>query len=141
MYPSPTPSLPDLLLALRRRINDEAKASTLKYELSMPQFEVLWLIETTGTKSMERLAEYLGVKPPSMTAMIDKMERSGLVKRQKDARDRRIVHIALTGKTRKQLALMRRQKEAVLNRIVDALSRQDRDALKRILGKLVEATV
>ena len=138
---SKSTNLPELLFALRRRINDEAKVNTLKYELTVPQFEVLWLIQSSGEKSMEALAAYLGVKPPSVTAMIDKMERGGLVKRQKDACDRRIVHIGLTTKTKRQLTQLRRHKEAVFNRIVGALSRKDRAELTRILSRLVDKTI
>ena len=130
--------LPELLLALRRRINEEAKQTDLKYALTMQQFETLWLIETTGKKSMEQIAEHLGVRPPSATVMIERMARNGLVRREKSPNDRRIVNIVLSPKTKKELSTIRAHKESALKRIITRLSRQEKTTLERILIKLIK---
>ena len=68
-------TLSDLLLALRRQLIDSTKDHHFKSELTGSQLEVLWLVGSAGSINMEGIATYLGIKPPSVTAMIDKMER------------------------------------------------------------------
>lgn len=65
MKPDINNSLPELLLALRRKINKEIKEKNkLNHELTVAQLEVLWLLESSGEKNMESIAEYFGIKPP-----------------------------------------------------------------------------
>ncbi len=131
-------SLSELLLALRRRINESVKENTLKDELTVSQFEVLWFIGHDGKKSMESIATYLNIKPPSVTALVDKLEKAGLVARAKDTDDRRIIHIILTEKTKKQLAAFKEKKESVFNELLSRLSQKDAKEFERILLLLIE---
>lgn len=48
--------------------------------------------------SMRELAELLGVDPPNLTTLVDSLERSGLVKRQAHATDRRVKLVEATSK-------------------------------------------
>lgn len=47
---------------------------------------------------MGELAEHLGVREPTVTATVGRAERDGLVKRARDAEDRRIVRVTITPK-------------------------------------------
>ncbi|MES2225643.1 MAG: MarR family transcriptional regulator [Patescibacteria group bacterium] len=130
-------SLSELLLALRRKINESVKEKGLKDELTVSQFEVLWFIGPAGRKSMESIATYLNIKPPSVTVLIDKLEKAGLVTREKDGEDRRIIHIVLTEKTKQQLVAFKEKKEAVFNELLSRLSSKDAQELERILLLLI----
>ena len=134
-----TQHLSDLLLQLRRKLNERTKEHTLKYELTGSQLEVLWFIGSHGKTSMDGIANYLNVKPPSVTAMIDKMEREGYVKRTQSTRDRRIMNVTLSPKIQKEFAYVKAQKEATFNELMDRLSDTDKQELERILTILISA--
>jgi DNA-binding MarR family transcriptional regulator len=53
---------------------------------------------------MRGLAEALDVSQASATGIVDRMEQRGLVARDRDAQDRRIVHVALTDQGRELIA-------------------------------------
>lgn len=65
-------------------------------ELSLPQLFLLITLHERGTHTVSALAELLGVTAPSASALIDRMEERGLVARERDAEDRRVVHVAIT---------------------------------------------
>ncbi len=50
----------------------------------------------SGPLRITRLADLEGVAQPSMTLLIDKLERLGLVERRRDSSDRRAILISLT---------------------------------------------
>ncbi|WP_206918339.1 MarR family winged helix-turn-helix transcriptional regulator [Alicyclobacillus suci] len=64
--------------------------------LTPGQFVMLYVIHQEGQCSVSKLAEKMEVAPSGITAMVDRMEKSGLVHRIRDTLDRRVVNIALT---------------------------------------------
>jgi DNA-binding MarR family transcriptional regulator len=132
-------SLADLLMALRRKMSERMKTDPLKSELTFAQFEVLWFLDCAKEeRSMESIANHLNIKPPSATSLIDRMEKDGLVSREKDPNDRRIVKIAMTAKTRKQFAALRKQREAAFTKLTSKLSVKDKKEFERILLQLIK---
>jgi DNA-binding MarR family transcriptional regulator len=54
----------------------------------------MWLQER-GRTTVSELAHILGVSAPSASAFVDRMEESGLVTRERDREDRRVVHVRI----------------------------------------------
>jgi DNA-binding MarR family transcriptional regulator len=137
MNTAPTNSLSELLLALRRRINENVKGDRLGHELTLSQLEALWFIQSSGKSTMERIAAHLGVKAPSVTTLVDKLEKAGYVSRTRDSRDRRVIYVSLVEKTKRQLVALRKEKEKFFNRLLAKLSAKERKEFERILSVLV----
>jgi DNA-binding MarR family transcriptional regulator len=62
--------------------------------VSLVHLTVLSLLEFHGPMSMSKLAEALDISVASMTGVIDRMEKRGLVERRHDVEDRRVVLVA-----------------------------------------------
>lgn len=133
----PKQTLADLLFSLRLKINESAKKNRLKQQLTVSQFEILWLIATTGKRSMESIANHLHIKPPSATALVDKMEQDGFVVREKDPHDRRVVNISLTAKTQRLFSSFQAQRKSAFDQMIAKISAKDRKELERILLRLI----
>jgi DNA-binding MarR family transcriptional regulator len=64
--------------------------------ISVPVWRVLAsLVGSTG-ETVTGLAEACLLQQPTMTKLLDRMVRDGLVKRTQDTKDRRVVRVALT---------------------------------------------
>lgn len=63
---------------------------------SLIHLNVLTLLESEGPESMSHLAEALDVSVASMTGIVDRMEKRGLVERRHEERDRRVVLVSPT---------------------------------------------
>lgn len=59
--------------------------------LNSTELECLDLLYLSGATTAGRLARHTGLTTGAMTAVIDRLERGGLVSRRRDARDRRVV--------------------------------------------------
>lgn len=88
----------------------------LKHNLTSPQFAVLTYLNAhpSGCK-MHELAEAILCSPPTMTGIVDRLEKAGLVTRQYDlAEDRRQAPVTLTaeGQSLQQEILLSLRKPA-----------------------------
>jgi DNA-binding MarR family transcriptional regulator len=123
-------------MRLHRRLRVEARD-----ELSPTLVSALVSIERHGPLTLGRLAELERVTPPSITRVVAKLERSGLVTREVDASDRRVSRVGITPEGTGLLQRSRRRKAAYLAQRLDTLAPSDlaavRDALP-ILERLLE---
>jgi DNA-binding MarR family transcriptional regulator len=78
-----------------RRITKELAR---RADLTGPQLTVLKLLEGVGDMSLSELSDRIRAQNSTVTGIIDRMEREGLVVRMRSTEDRRVVHIRLTDK-------------------------------------------
>jgi DNA-binding MarR family transcriptional regulator len=108
---------------------------------SPTQLSALATVERRGPIALGSLAEAERVKPPTMTAAVNRLVADGLLARHVDESDRRIVRVAITPTGRRLLARNRSRKTAELERRLRRLSAEDRRTLDRavvVLDRLLE---
>jgi DNA-binding MarR family transcriptional regulator len=96
--------------------------------------------ESAGGVSPAELAERTGVTRATMTGLIDTLERDGLVRRNADTQDRRMMRVCLTDKGR---ALMQRILPSHFQRmtaIMQPLDTDERRTLVQLLNKILQHT-
>ena len=96
----------DILISLRRimRATDLHSQKLMKESgLTAPQLLVVQAIEKEGSPSTSSLARSIAVSQATMTRIIDRLERAGLVRRDKSSTDKRVVNISLTDAGRTKL--------------------------------------
>ena len=101
--------------------------------LSLVHLMVLNLVEADGPQSMGQLAEALDVSVASVTGIVDRMERRGLVERERGEVDRRRILVSLTPLGAGVFSEMSARRRERLTRLVGTLSdRQIRGLLEGI---------
>ena len=65
-------------------------------ELTPSQFAVLEALYHLGSMTQGEVSTKVLKSGSNMTTVIDNLERDGLVRRERDAKDRRVIHIYLT---------------------------------------------
>ena len=92
-------------LALQRAAADlTQQAATLlrPFGLSGAQYNVLRILRGAGPEGLPcgEIAERLLTRDPDMTRLLDRMQRQGLVTRERDSSDRRVVTTRITDQAR-----------------------------------------
>jgi len=82
------------------------------------------------------LAEQLKVTRPTVTVMLQKMEKSGLIERRSDERDQRYTRIYLTEAGATLHREMRRMLDEMVAEVIGPLSEKDQAELVRLLDAL-----
>lgn len=85
------------------------------------------------------LAARLGVEPPTVTRMVQRLERSGLVERRRDPHDARLMRIHPTPRSRLLEATIRRAWSDVDAVLVEALGEVEGAKLSRLMDAARDA--
>jgi DNA-binding MarR family transcriptional regulator len=85
------------------------------------------------------LVEHMAIKPPSVTSLVNGMERRGWIRRERSAADARVKRLYLTTRGRRLIESLRRATEPVERRVTAALTESQRDSLKTLLRALVDS--
>lgn len=122
------------LLRRARRVDAES-------HLPAPQLSALSVVVYGGPLTLGALASAEQVRPPTMTRLIDAMEKGGLVERETDDADRRVVRITATAKGKRVLEEGRDRRIAVIAEALATLSEADviviaeaLDSIEKIAG-------
>lgn len=85
--------------------------------------------------SQKELTEKLDIEPGSVSEVLSKLEDKGMIRREKDASDRRKMMITLTEEGQ---SAAKQCGESMDEDILEILSDEEKASLKQILGKLLE---
>lgn len=89
-----------------------------------------------GAMGVTELAEHLGIRPASVTEMVDRLERSGHVQRVRDAADRRRVNVVPTDAARTASTEAWSSLVLGIDQVCAGLSPSERDTVLAFLGRL-----
>ncbi len=107
--------------------------------LSAPKWFVLVVLKKQNGSSQGEVSQLFEVDPSRVTRIAQALEGDGLVRRERDPDDNRVVRMYLTEEGRRRLrrlpALNRRMEE----RILSVFSEEEHEELQRMLGLLAEA--
>ena len=118
-----------------RRVTKEVARSA---ELTGPQLTVLKVLEGLGDISLSELSERIRAQNSTVTGIIDRMEREGLVVRARSTEDRRVVHIRLTEKGARIARDIAVEPMEVFRGALESLSAGEVRDLLRILTKIAQ---
>ena len=107
-------------------------------DLSIIQLRLLGVLRDRKP-TMNELARLLGLDKSSVTGLIDRAERRGLVMRVPSATDRRAVLVSLTDHGHSLAAAGAARFEADITLLLEHLPPSDRDALSRLISRLLIA--
>ena len=109
---------------------------------TLPRFDLMAQLERhpEGLK-MNELSRLLMVTGGNVTAIVDQLEKEGLVERLDEPADRRAFRIRLTRAGDKTFAEMARAHEQWVVELLSGLSRREHDELLKLLAKLKQHVV
>jgi DNA-binding MarR family transcriptional regulator len=109
-----------------------------EHDLSIIQIRLLGVLRDR-TPTMNELARYLDLDKSSVTGLVDRAQRRGLVVRVPSATDRRAVLVSLTDHGRSLVSGAAARFEADVALLLQRLPPADRDALSRLISRLLVA--
>jgi DNA-binding MarR family transcriptional regulator len=107
-----------------------------RFATTLPRFDLMAQLErhAEGLR-MNELSRLLMVTGGNVTAIVDQLEKEGLVERMDEPADRRAFRIRLTRAGKKSFAEMAGAHEEWVVDMLSGLSRREQDELLRLLAK------
>ena len=120
--------------ALRRKYDSQLK----DFGLTPCQFEVLMILWEEEGILLSELGRRVSRDGPTITGVVDRMEKKLLVKRKRDSHDRRAVRLVLTSKSKGMKEQLSATKKRILENIAKNLSHKEIASLESVLVKMMK---
>lgn len=111
----------------------------LDLELTIGQLKSLFFINMEGITNLRKLATALGVSPPNMTGIVDRLVEQGLVSRDENPEDRRMLLLRTTEKGKTMLARLQESGAGRMTGILTRMSEEELACLAKGLSALARA--
>ena len=127
----------EIIWQLSRSVRRRPKRKGDRQYPTRSVMRVLRLLEEQETMRSGDVATSLGIRAGSVTETLAKMEAEGLIKRERDATDARIVNLSMTPTGKENLDNSRRHFEERRRQVNAVLSPEERVAFVAAAEKLI----
>jgi DNA-binding MarR family transcriptional regulator len=110
--------------------------SARKYGITSQQGQLLCVL-MAQPRGMSELGSILGLAKSSLTGLVDRTERNGLVRREPDPADLRAVRVALTARGNKLVDEFYAETCRRIEKLPAGLDAAERETLACLLGRVV----
>jgi MarR family transcriptional regulator, lower aerobic nicotinate degradation pathway regulator len=128
----------DGLAQLSFVIQEILERRAAEHDISVIQARLLGVLRDREP-TMNELARLLGLEKSSVTGLVDRAERRGLVGRVPSSTDGRAVLVTLTGEGRSLVSSVAGDFEDEVSTMLHHLPARDREALSRLVSRLLVA--
>ncbi len=124
---------------IERRVRSRLRS---RFATTLPRFDLMAQLERhpEGLK-MNELSRLLMVTGGNVTAIVDQLEKEGLVERLDEPADRRAFRVRLTRSGERSFAEMARAHEEWVVELFGGMSRREQEDLLRLLAKVKQHAV
>ncbi|MES2937255.1 MAG: homoprotocatechuate degradation operon regulator HpaR [Pseudomonadota bacterium] len=130
-------NLPRLLLQARESVMLHTRPSLREHGLSDQQWRVLRVLGEHGTVETGRIAHEAYIPGPSLTGVLARMERDGLVRRERDPADQRRSVVEATPRGLKLVEKLSHTVEAHYRWLEGSMGKQKLTQLYALLDELI----
>jgi DNA-binding MarR family transcriptional regulator len=109
-----------------------------EFGISQPQYNVLRILRGAGAEGLCRneISARMVTATPDMSRLLDRMERSGWITRERDENDRRQVSTFITDSGKKLLTLMENPIHQQTHRLLEGVKSSDLKMLLDVLAQI-----
>src|SRR5713226_1875487 len=132
-----TDRLVDDMLAIYHLIR-RASHPVHRAEMTQEQYWLLLLLRRRGALTIGELAEVLGVTGSSVTTACKRLEKAGLVTRERQSDDERMVRVMLTAQGHKQVEAWHQRRREIVVQWLATLEQDEQEMLQQLLERLLE---
>jgi MarR family 2-MHQ and catechol resistance regulon transcriptional repressor len=119
-----------------RSIGDQANKSIQRFNLNPTEFAVLELLFHKGDTPLQQIGGKILIASGSITYVVDKLEKKGLLERKQCAKDRRVTYASLTESGTRFMEEIFPQHERFVHDIQSGLTSEEKEELITLLKKL-----
>jgi len=130
-----------ILQALRRimrAVDLYSRKLLAGHKVTGPQLVCLLSVQEHEPVTLSAIARHVHLSPSTVTGILDRLEHKGLVRRERDLKDRRLVHVALTERGRELAVRAPSPLQDTLAEAMKGLPKTEQATIAASLDRIVE---
>jgi DNA-binding MarR family transcriptional regulator len=121
--------------------NKQGAAIMERIGLTLPQAAVMWTLGAYGGRAtMSEIAHLTYQSGATVTGIVDRLAEAGLVERERDPEDRRVIYVRTTPTGVAKLGEIDAERRRQMAQMTMALTDEELEQLHGIMSKLVTAS-
>lgn len=125
-----------VLMQTSKQIQERIRAEVLNYNLNITEFAVLETLFLKGRQTIQQIGHSILISSGSMTYVIDKLEKKGLLNRKACPDDRRAIHVVLTDAGMDLMNKIMPKHQELIDNMFESLHHDEEESLVKLLRKV-----
>ncbi len=125
-----------VLMRASQMVQDVLRKDIKAYGLNTTEFAVLELLYHKGDQPIQHIGKKILLSSGSITYVVDKLEKKGLIVRKDCPKDRRVTYAVLTHSGKKFIDEVFPRHEKTVDSIFEELSEEERETVTCLLKKI-----
>jgi len=125
-----------VLSRAHRAFNDVVNKHISTFNLNPTEFAVLELLYHKGAQPLQQIGGKILLASGSITYVVDKLEKKGLLERRACPNDRRVTHAQITDKGQQLIEEIFPPHQEKINEIVSVLTDEEKKLVTELLKKV-----
>ncbi|MFC4559562.1 MarR family winged helix-turn-helix transcriptional regulator [Virgibacillus kekensis] len=125
-----------VLMRASKSVEERVKKDIKRYDVSVTEFTILEALFHKGDLTVNQICDAVLINSGSMTYVIDKLEKKGLLERTVSEKDRRVVHVSITEQGKELMDDIFPQHQQVIEEIFESVSDGEKEMLISILKRV-----
>ncbi|WP_456271739.1 MarR family winged helix-turn-helix transcriptional regulator [Bacillus sp. AK031] len=119
-----------------KALNEDVQVSIQNNGLNMTEFAVLELLYHKGDQPLQQIGGKILLASGSITYVVDKLEKKGLIRRVACPNDRRVTYAQITEEGKKFIGELFPKHEMQIHKLMSVLSNEEKENAIELLKKV-----
>lgn len=127
-----------LMLRVSKIIREQFRQKTELHDIAQGHGMILHVLKDKGKLSQVQLSKFLNIKPASVCTLLQNMQKEGLIIREADKKDERIMLTTLSPLGKAKAEIIENTWIEIEKEYQEILSEEEQIVLRKILFKILE---
>lgn len=129
----------DTVMGCAMQLFRQFRRSPEKGRHSHSAMRLLRLIWSHENASAKELSQMLGIRPPSLSEQLDRLQARGFITRARDGQDARVIRVSLTDAGREEMRRLDAEHDETRQRMEEVLTPEERIQFCQMCRRMTEA--
>ena len=131
----------EIFKSIKKSVGSKFEKSAKKYGFTAPQLGVIFHLHVMPSITLHALSEHMGLTKSTVSGIVDRLEKQGVVKREIPKDNRRIVNLSLSEEFKKNNNICKMKKEFISDFLSDSIKKTDPEEVKKIIYGLRQFSI
>jgi DNA-binding MarR family transcriptional regulator len=131
----------EIFKSIRKSIGCRFEKSAKKYGFTAPQLGVIFHLHVMPSITLDALSKYMLLTKSTVSGIVDRLEKQGVVTREIPKDNRRIVKLSISEEFKKNNDICKIKKEFMADFISESIKNTDSEEVKKIIYGLRQFSI
>ena len=126
---------------IKKAISSKFEKSAKKYGFTAPQLGVIFHLHVMPSITLQALSEHMGLTKSTVSGIVDRLEKQGVVTREIPKDNRRIVKLSISEEFKKNNDICKMKKEFIADFISESIKNTDPEEVENMIHGLRQFSI